>query len=36
MQTMTVGGSVDVECNRTADMFSIMRAAYTLQRALTG
>ncbi len=26
--------SVDVECNMTADMFSIMRAAYTLQRAL--
>ncbi|PWU03854.1 MAG: amidohydrolase [Terriglobia bacterium] len=26
--------SVDVECNMTADMFSIMRATYTLQRAL--
>ncbi|HEV2200054.1 MAG TPA: amidohydrolase family protein [Bryobacteraceae bacterium] len=26
--------SVDVECNMTADMFSIMRAAFTLQRAL--
>ena len=26
--------SVDVECNMTADMFSIMRTAYTLQRAL--
>src|ERR1700732_2981747 len=26
--------SVDVECNMTADMFSIMRSAYTLQRAL--
>ena len=26
--------SVDVECNMTADMFSIMRAAYALQRAL--
>ena len=26
--------SVDVECNMTADMFSIMRAAFTLQRVL--
>ena len=26
--------SVDVECNMTADMFSIMRSAFTLQRAL--
>jgi 5-methylthioadenosine/S-adenosylhomocysteine deaminase len=26
--------SVDVECNMTADMFSIMRVAFTLQRAL--
>jgi len=26
--------SVDVECNMTADMFSIMRTAFTLQRAL--
>jgi len=26
--------SVDVECNMSADMFSIMRAAFTLQRAL--
>ena len=26
--------SVDVECNMTADMFSIMRATFTLQRAL--
>jgi 5-methylthioadenosine/S-adenosylhomocysteine deaminase len=26
--------SVDVECNMTSDMFSIMRAAFTLQRAL--
>src|SRR6202521_5846224 len=26
--------SVDVECNMTADVFSIMRAAFTLQRAL--
>jgi protein-L-isoaspartate O-methyltransferase len=26
--------SVDVECNMTADMFSITRAAFTLQRAL--
>ncbi len=26
--------SVDVECNMTADLFSIMRAAFTLQRAL--
>lgn len=26
--------SVDVECNMTADMFTIMRAAYILQRAL--
>jgi len=26
--------SVDVECNMTADMFSIMRAAFILQRAL--
>lgn len=26
--------SVDVECNMAADMFSIMRAAFTLQRAL--
>jgi len=26
--------SVDVECNMTADMFTIMRAAFTLQRAL--
>jgi len=25
---------VDVECNMTADMFSIMRTAFTLQRAL--
>ncbi len=27
--------SVDVECNMTADMFSIMRTAFTLQRALS-
>src|SRR6266436_3320015 len=27
--------SVDVECNMTADMFSIMRSAFTLQRALS-
>ena len=26
--------SVDVECNMTADMFSIMRTTFTLQRAL--
>jgi hypothetical protein len=26
--------SVDVECNMTANMFSIMRATFTLQRAL--
>jgi 5-methylthioadenosine/S-adenosylhomocysteine deaminase len=26
--------SVDVECNMTADMFTIMRSAFTLQRAL--
>lgn len=26
--------SVDVECNMTADMFTIMRTAFTLQRAL--
>jgi 5-methylthioadenosine/S-adenosylhomocysteine deaminase len=26
--------SVDVECNMSADMFSIMRSAFTLQRAL--
>ena len=26
--------SVDVECNMTADMFSIMRSTFTLQRAL--
>jgi 5-methylthioadenosine/S-adenosylhomocysteine deaminase len=26
--------SVDVECNMTADMFSIMRTAFTLQRAM--
>ena len=26
--------SVDVECNMTADMFSIMRTAFTIQRAL--
>jgi cytosine/adenosine deaminase-related metal-dependent hydrolase len=26
--------SVDVECNMTAEMFSIMRSAFTLQRAL--
>ena len=26
--------SVDVECNMTADLFSIMRATFTLQRAL--
>jgi 5-methylthioadenosine/S-adenosylhomocysteine deaminase len=26
--------SADVECNMTADMFSIMRSAFTLQRAL--
>jgi len=26
--------SVDVECNMTADMFSVMRATFTLQRAL--
>jgi len=26
--------SVDVECNMTADMFTIMRATFTLQRAL--
>jgi 5-methylthioadenosine/S-adenosylhomocysteine deaminase len=26
--------SVDVECNMTADMFSIMRTAFTVQRAL--
>jgi cytosine/adenosine deaminase-related metal-dependent hydrolase len=26
--------SVDVECNMTSDMFSIMRSAFTLQRAL--
>jgi 5-methylthioadenosine/S-adenosylhomocysteine deaminase len=28
------GLSVDVECNMTADLFSIMRTAFTLQRAL--
>ena len=26
--------SVDVECNMTANMFSIMRATFTLERAL--
>lgn len=26
--------SVDVECNMTADMFTVMRSAFTLQRAL--
>lgn len=28
--------SVDVECNMTADMFTVMRSAFTLQRALAG